>query len=116
MQPYKVIKELESDNSRKFKESVIEREDRANNTKFFEGVSMAMDKLRTFGLKQVPESVKDGPGIEWGDFKEIARQLEEREITGNTARQAVHWKRKSSKEKEELLKMASKYQKDYIKN
>jgi DNA ligase-1 len=89
MKPYEVIKELESDNSRKFKESVIAREDSANNVQFFEGVSMAMDKLRTFGLKQVPESNKDGRGIDWGDFKEIARQLEERETTGNTARQAV---------------------------
>ena len=89
MKPYEVIKELESDNSRKFKESVIAREDSANNVQFFDGVSMAMDKLRTFGLKQVPESNKDGPGIDWGDFKEIARQLEERETTGNTARQAV---------------------------
>ena len=52
MQPYEIIKELESDNSRKFKESVIAREDKAGNTEFFEGISMAMDKLRTFGLKQ----------------------------------------------------------------
>ena len=62
MKPYEIIKELESDNSRKFKESVIAREDKNNNTELFEGISMAMDKLRTFGLKQVPESQQDGPG------------------------------------------------------
>jgi len=89
MKPHEVIKELESDNSRKFKESVIIREEAADNWQFFEGVQMAMDKLRTFGLKQVPESKKDGSGIEWGDFKEIIRQLEERLLTGNAAREAI---------------------------
>jgi len=89
MQPYKIIKELESDNSRKFKESVIAREDKNGNTEFFEGVSMAMDKLRTFGLKQVPESNKDGAGITWEEFKETARQLEYREATGNHAREII---------------------------
>ena len=32
MKPYEIIKELESDNSRKFKEAVIAREDKNNNT------------------------------------------------------------------------------------
>jgi len=91
MQPYKIIKELESDNSRKFKEAVIAREDKTGNTEFFEGVSMAMDKLRTFGLKQVPESQQDGPGLEWDTFLETTNQLENRTLTGNAARDRVDY-------------------------
>jgi len=93
MQPHKIIKELESDNSRKFKESVIAREDKNNNTEFFDGVSMAMDKLRTFGLKQVPESKQDGPGLDWDTFLGTADQLEKRTLTGNAARDRVDYLR-----------------------
>ena len=35
--PWQVIEELESDNSRLFKESVIEREAKAGNAEFFRG-------------------------------------------------------------------------------
>jgi DNA ligase-1 len=91
MKPYEIIKELESDNSRKFKESVIAREDKNNNTELFEGVSMAMDKLRTFGLKQVPESPQDGPGLEWDTFLETTNQLELRTLTGNAARDKIDY-------------------------
>ncbi len=89
MRPHEVITELESDNSRKFKEAVIAREDQAGNTEFFEGVSMAMDKLRTFGLKQVPESTKDGKGLDWTTFADTASRLESRQLTGNAAREHV---------------------------
>jgi len=91
MKPYEIIKELESDNSRKFKESVIAREDKNNNTELFEGVSMAMDKLRTYGLKQVPESQQDGPGLEWDTFLETTNQLELRTLTGNAARDKIDY-------------------------
>ena len=90
MRPYEIIRELESDNSRKFKEIVIAREDKNNNTEFFQGVSMAMDKLRTFGLKQVPESTKDGPGLDWNTFVDTANRLENRQLTGNAAREHVN--------------------------
>ena len=91
METYKVIQELESDNSRKFKESVIERESNAKNTELFEGISMALDKLRTFGLKQVPESQQDGPGLHWDTFLETTTQLENRTLTGNAARDRVDY-------------------------
>ena len=42
-QPWSVIQELESDNSRLFKESVIRRESDAGNTELFEGIAMALD-------------------------------------------------------------------------
>ena len=91
METYKIIKELESDNSRKFKESVIARESKNKNTELFEGISMALDKLRTFGLKQVPESTQDGPGLHWDTFLETTTQLENRTLTGNAARDKVDY-------------------------
>lgn len=91
MESYKVIQELESDNSRKFKESVIARESTAKNTELFEGIAMALDKLRTFGLKQVPESQQDGPGLHWDTFLETTTQLENRTLTGNAARDKVDY-------------------------
>ena len=91
MESYKVIQELESDNSRKFKESVIARESKDNNTELFEGIAMALDKLRTFGLKQVPESQQDGPGLHWDTFLETITQLENRTLTGNAARDRVDY-------------------------
>ena len=44
-EPYKIIQELESDNSRLFKEGVIAREMEAGNDEFFEGLQIALDKL-----------------------------------------------------------------------
>lgn len=88
-QPWSVIQELESNNSRKFKESVIERESQAGNRAFFIGCEMALDKLKTYGLKQVPESKEDGTGILEEDFMDIANMLEARQLTGNEARERV---------------------------
>ena len=91
METYKIIQELESDNSRKFKESVIARESKNKNTELFEGISMALDKLRTFGLKQVPESTQDGAGLHWDTFLETTTQLENRTLTGNAARDRMDY-------------------------
>jgi len=87
--PWKIIQELEADNSRLKKEAIIRRENDADNVEFFEGVGMALDGFRTFGVKQVPKSTKDGGGLTWSEFNELVRQLEFREATGNTAKQMV---------------------------
>ena len=89
MEPWKVIQKLESDNSRLFKESVIREQAEAKNTEFFRGCKAALDKLRTFGLKQVPESKTDGAGIMPDVFWHTAELLEKRELTGNEARDRV---------------------------
>ena len=68
--PWKIIKELETDNSRLFKESVVEKN--LNDKNFQEGLAMCLDPLVTFGVKQVPESNADGKGLEWEDFKKAA--------------------------------------------
>ena len=56
MRPWKIIQKLESDNSRLFKESVIQ--DNLDDVVLQEGLSMCLDALVTFGVKQVPESKK----------------------------------------------------------
>ena len=85
--PWKIIKELESDNSRLFKESVVEKN--LNNLDFQEGLSMCLDPLITFGVKQVPESEQDGDGLKWDDFKKDVDLLIERERTGHAARDLI---------------------------
>jgi len=50
---------------------------------------MALDPLVTFGVKQVPEATEDGQGLPANAFAELARQLQERELTGHAARDAI---------------------------
>ena len=85
--PWKIIKELESDNSRLFKEGIVENN--LNNIEFQEGLSMCLDPLITFGVKQVPESEQDGDGLKWDDFKRDVDLLIEREKTGHAARDLI---------------------------
>ena len=84
-----VIKLLESNNSRLFKEDVIKQQAEADHTHFFTGCRMALDSLFTFGVKQVPQATKDGPGLNFGEFFYLAQQLNQRELTGHDARDAI---------------------------
>lgn len=85
-----IVQELESDNSRLFKESVIEREAEQNNQMFFDGLRMCLDTLITFGVKQVPKhSGPDGQGLPWEAFKELAHLLYTRQLTGHDAKNAI---------------------------
>ena len=86
---HKIIQELETDNSRLKKEALIRRESDADNIEFFNGVGMALDGFRTFGLKQVPKATKDGPGLSWERFAYVVDKLEKRELTGNDMRKTV---------------------------
>ena len=89
MKPWKIIQELESDNSRLKKEAIIKREAEADNIRFFDGACMALDGFRTFGIQKVPVSKKDGPGIPEAEFLAIAERLEERSLTGNEMRDKI---------------------------
>ena len=100
MKPWKVIQELESDNSRLKKEAIIRRESDAENIRFFNGVGMALDGFRTFGLQKVPVAKKDGPGISQSDFDDIVRSLESRSLTGNAMRDSIQVLCDSSKMEE----------------
>jgi DNA ligase-1 len=87
---YQIIQELEADNSRLAKEAIIEQEALANNVELFEGLRMCYDPMVTFGVKKVPSySGPDGQGLPWVAFKELARALALRELTGHDARDAI---------------------------
>jgi len=89
-QPWEVIQKLGSDNSRLFKESVILDEINNKNHIFFHGSKLALDKLITFGVKQVPEAKADGKGLPWSEFiTELATPLQNRELTGHDARDKI---------------------------
>ena len=88
-QPETIIQELEADNSRLAKEAILEAAMEAGLDEFFEGVSMCLDKLYTFGVKQVPISEADGQGLSWTNFKELAEALRKRTVTGHDARDAI---------------------------
>ncbi len=89
MSPWKVIQELEADNSRLKKEAIIKRESDAENIRFFNGIGAALDGFRTFGVQKVPVSKKDGPGITQSDFDDILRSLESRTLTGNAMKDTI---------------------------
>lgn len=89
-QPWNIIAELETDNSRLFKESVIRREAQADNQEFFEGCRLALDSMVTFGVKQVPEHQgADGAGLDWEAFGLALTGFVNRQITGNLARGTI---------------------------
>ena len=100
MKPWKIIQELESDNSRLKKEAIIRRESDADNIRFFNGVGMALDGFRTFGVQKVPVAKQDGPGISQVDFDDILRSLESRSLTGNAMRDSIQVLCDSSKMEE----------------
>ena len=87
--PWKIIQELESDNSRLKKEAIIRRESDAENIRFFNGVGSALDGFRTFGIQKVPTSQKDGPGITQTEFDDVLKQIEDRTLTGNEMRDVI---------------------------
>jgi len=89
-QPEVIIQQLEADNSRLAKEAILEAAMKEELTEFFEGVTMCLDKLYTFGVKQVPIKEDDnGQGLTWDNFKQLAEALYRRELTGHAARDAI---------------------------
>ena len=90
MHPELIIKELESDTKKLFKEAVLKRELDAKNNVFFQGVRLALDKLITFGIKKVDEKTdEDGTGLDWDTFNLAITGFVNRSVTGNVARDIV---------------------------
>lgn len=95
--PWDVIAEIEQDNSRTYKEAIIQREALKGNTEFFAGCNLAFNAMVTFGVKQVPEKTDaDGAGITWDSFSLAVTGLVNRTVTGNTARDMIHTMMKSA--------------------
>ena len=80
-QPEYIIRNLETHNLRTNKEEILAAAMEEGLDEFFEGVRMALDKLYTFGIKQVPTSEADGQGLSWDNFKQLAVALYRRELT-----------------------------------
>jgi DNA ligase-1 len=88
--PWKVIQELEADNSRLVKEEIVAREAEAGNAEFFAGCRLALDSMITFGVKQVDTKADaSGLGLSWKDFLKLANDLATRNLTGHAALQAI---------------------------
>lgn len=104
MYPWNVIKELENTPSRLEKEGILRKEVNNNNIEFFTGCKWALDSLKTFGVKQIPEKTDgDGKGLTWDDFSLVIDNLYNRVITGNNARKVI----------EDLVKESTKDQWNY---
>jgi DNA ligase 1 len=89
-QPQDVIARLEADNSRLAKEAILEQAAEEELTEFFDGIRMCLDKLYTFGVKQIPEKTEaGGQGLSWANFLQLAEALYRRELTGHEARDAI---------------------------
>ena len=89
-QPQTIIQRLEADNSRLAKEAILKEAMEEGLDEFFEGLRMGLDKLYTFGVKQVPVKEEDaGQGLSWTNFVELATALYRRELTGHAARDAI---------------------------
>jgi DNA ligase-1 len=90
-QPDFIIRKLEDHNSRLDKEAILATAHDEGLPEFFEGLRMALDPLVTFGVKQVPErsDVLTGQGLDWKVFVELAKKLQQRELTGHAARDAI---------------------------
>ena len=93
-QPQEIIARLEADNSRLAKEAILAEAMNEGLDEFFEGVTMALDKLYTFGVQQVPsyekaDDISSQQGLSWENFKVLAEDLHSRRLTGHAARDAI---------------------------
>jgi DNA ligase-1 len=98
---YAVISDLEMHSSRLNKEAILEAQANFGNTELFEGLRMCYDPMITFGVKKIPSfSGPDGQGLPWDAFKELARALAMRELTGHDARDAIELALSASTERQ----------------
>lgn len=89
-QPQEIIQRLEADNSRLAKEAILREAMEQDLDEFFQGLKMALDRLYTFGVKQVPvKETEEGQGLAWPNFVELAEALYRRQLTGHAARDAI---------------------------
>ena len=98
--PWDVIAQLESDNSRLAKEQIIANEATAGNTEFFRGCRAALDSMITYGVKQIEPKSGDGRGLKAETFWRVAQELAERKITGNQALLTINNMRNQAGERE----------------
>ena len=86
---FRVITSLEDHPSRLNKEGILEVEALVGNAELFKGIRACLDPMITYGVKQVPEAVRDGRGLKPATFWKIVEQLAKRQLTGNAAQVAI---------------------------
>ena len=86
-EPWEIIKILESDNSRLFKEKIIA--ENLQSKQFQNGLKMCLDPLVTFGVKQIPSCEYKKGDLKWEDFQKNADKLINRTKTGHAARDLI---------------------------
>ena len=86
-EPWEIIKILESDNSRLFKEKIIA--ENLQSKQFQNGLKMCLDPLVTFGVKQIPSCENKKGDLKWEDFQKNADKLINRTKTGHAARDLI---------------------------
>jgi DNA ligase-1 len=64
-QPQTIIERLEADNSKLAKQAILLEAMQEGLDEFFEGITMALDPLITFGVKKVPERSGVITGQDW---------------------------------------------------
>jgi DNA ligase 1 len=94
--PWDIIKVLESDNSRLFKEDHLSRyivkDQTLYNPMLVKGLVYGLDSMITFGIADIPEASYDSnnsKGLLDTDFYVLADKLKNRELTGHAARDAI---------------------------
>jgi len=100
LKPWEVVVELNTNNSRLFKEDIIAREAAADNAEFFRGCRAALDPMITYGIRQVEPKTGNGRGLSADQFWKVAEQLAHRRVTGNEAITAVNFMRMNATEDE----------------
>lgn len=91
-QPQHIINQLAAHNGRLDKEAILQSAVQEGLDEFFQGLQMALDKLYTFGVKQIPAKTTDkvdAQGLSWNNFMQLAQALRHRELTGHAARDAI---------------------------
>ena len=98
--PWDVIAQLEADNSRLAKESIVRNEAEAGNEEFFRGARAALDTMITFGVKAVETKTGNGKGLKPETFWRVAEELAQRKLTGNQALLTINNMRNQATEDE----------------
>lgn len=83
-----IIQELASDNGKKFKQHVIEREAAKLNDEFFKGLAYGLDNFKTFGVKRIEQKTCGDECVkrlDASEFYKVCDSLISRELTGNAA-------------------------------
>lgn len=96
MQPFEIIKQIETTDSKTEKQRILNEQAKLGNDDLFAGIRMAYDQMITFGVKKVLHrgEVKKGEaqprGLKFRAFATLAQKLANRELTGDAAQVAIN--------------------------